>query len=230
MCTTDIEAPWFCLHTIGLLNKICSLSGMCFLFIKKKQNLRLIQALLITLILEELQVRRRGKEAEMLKCVSIWRANGWSVCYRVEWSAGRWLLQKREKSGGQMCTGRNADTPSSSQMLMFTLVISIKSPICPASFWLYLSSKSLHMTGIKITFIYSTLTCLRAACMNVERLDAIKATPIRSNKNPSRIKLSFVKLTTSSFSRCLSHVLMHYFVSVPLILKTNTRTEDFSAF
>lgn len=158
ICTTDIEAPWFCLHSIGLLNKICSLSGMCFLFIKKKEtkkNLWLIQALLITLILEELQVRRRGKEAEMLKCVSIWRANGWSVCYRVEWSAGRWLLQKRQKSGGQMCTGRNADTPSSSQMLMFTLVISIKSSICRASFWLYLSSKSLHMTGIKKSHLFT---------------------------------------------------------------------------
>lgn len=102
-----------------------------------------------------------------------------------------------------MCTGRNADTPSSSQMLMFTLVISIKSPICPASFQLYLSSKSLHMTGIKITFIYSTLTCLRAACMNVERVDVIKATPIRSNKNLSPVNPSFVKFTTSRFQRCL---------------------------
>ena len=135
MCATDSEAHWFCLHTTGLLKKICSLWYVLpFHKKKKKKKLRLIQALLITLILEELQVRQRGKEAEMLKCVSIWRANGWSVCYRVEWSAGRWLLQKRQKSGGQMCTGRNADTPSSSQMLMFTLVISIKSPICPASF------------------------------------------------------------------------------------------------
>lgn len=65
---------------------------------------------------------KREKEAEMLKCVSIWRTNGWSACYQqsgvVCW---KMAITETGESGGQMCTGRNADTQSRS--LMFTLVI-----------------------------------------------------------------------------------------------------------
>lgn len=117
-----VKRWWFCVHTsvcsVGLLNKICSLSSMRFnIFFPLP-----IQPLLMTLILKELQVQWRGREAETLKCFSIWRANGWSVCYQRSGVVCWKILQKQEKSVGQMCTGRNADTLSRS--LMFTLVIS----------------------------------------------------------------------------------------------------------
>lgn len=67
--------------------------------------------------------RRSGgwREAEILKCVSIWRANGRSVCYQQSGVlGGRWLLQKSGEggwrgrwgweSGIQMCMwGRGAN-------------------------------------------------------------------------------------------------------------------------
>lgn len=62
-------------------------------------------------------------------------------------------------------------------------------------------------------------------CLNVERMDAIKAIPIKINPNP--VNPSFVKLKMSSFLICISCVLMDYFKVLLLcyhrILKTNTR-------
>lgn len=66
------------------------------------------------------------------------------------------------KSGGQMCTGRNADTLRRS--LMFTLVISNLPGICLS---VHISPlKRLHITDFKIALIYAVLTYLHTLCMN----------------------------------------------------------------
>lgn len=114
--------------TCGLTLRLdLAVAVLCLYFILL---IRLIQPLLITLVLGEAQVGRRAKEAEMLKCVSIWRTNGWSACYQQSGvvCAGRWLLQKQGNLEDRCCAGRNSDILSRS--LMFNLVISNLLGIC----------------------------------------------------------------------------------------------------
>lgn len=78
-----------------------------------------------------------SREGRKPRCLNVFPFEGLMaevlVTNRMEWCGVRWLLQKQGQSGGQMCTGRNTDTPSRS--LMFTLVISNLPGICqPACF------------------------------------------------------------------------------------------------
>lgn len=101
---------------------------------------------------------RGGKEADMLKCVSIWRANGWSACYQQNGVlCCKMAITETGKSGGQMCTGRNADTLSRS--LMFTLVISNLPGIC-----LPVLISPQRAVDIKITAIYVISMCVGRGC------------------------------------------------------------------
>lgn len=99
------------------------------------------------------------------------------VTNRVEWCAGRWLLQKRgEIWKADVCRQKCRHSELVSDVYLGYLQFSMHLSDCTR-----FPSESLCIAGIKIAFIYSILTCQRTACMKEAGVDSIKATPIRFN-------------------------------------------------